>query len=122
PRSCLAFLTAFGKRHARTGRALDSAFPLPRASSKRTAVESGSRAHRIAARPSHLRFPRPPRSEVGRRGPAVRRFSKVTERLRVRLAKRLAPVAMQTANQTLPTAALGLPTAMFGPPTPPPIS
>jgi hypothetical protein len=44
PRTCLASLTDSGKRPARTVKGPGSAFPSPRASSRLTAVESGSRA------------------------------------------------------------------------------
>ena len=83
PRTCRASLTDFGKRRpARTVKAPGSAFQSPRASSRPTADESGSRARRLGARPSPLRFPRRPPSRVDRRHPAGPPFSKVAEPLR----------------------------------------
>src|SRR5580765_4640289 len=70
-------------RHPRLGvSAPGSAFPSPRASSRPTAVASGSRVRRLAARRSRSRFPRRPQTRVDRQGPAGRPFSKVTEPLR----------------------------------------
>ena len=82
PRTCPVCLTDSFKRHARTAKAPASDFPSPRASSRLTAVESGSKALPIAARPSSLRFPRQHQSRVDRRGPASPCIWKVTEPLR----------------------------------------
>ena len=70
PRTCLVSLTDSGKPLERTARVPGSAFQSRRGSSKPTAVESGSKARRTAARPSRFRFRSQPRSRVDRQGPA----------------------------------------------------
>ena len=56
PRACLMSLTDSGKPPGLGVKAPGSGFPSPRASSKLTADESGSRARRAAAPPSCSRF------------------------------------------------------------------
>ena len=57
-------LTDSGKHPRLGGSAPDSACQSPRASSRPTAVASGSRVRRLAVRRSHSRFPRQPQTRV----------------------------------------------------------
>ena len=81
PQNLPVSLTDFGKPPGQDVRALGSAFRSPKASSSLTADASGSRARRIAARPSPLRFPRQLQSRVDRRGLAVLASGRLPSRL-----------------------------------------